>query len=120
MDLVILKCLIRKLFSVLLFVTFRINGDNCTNNYTLVVRILTAFIHCNHNTQGKQVSWGASDASSVADILWRAEKVKNKQKKEVRGNHSNIKPDTSLKQVIDVPKDIVTPQPFTNLVTKSN
>lgn len=104
---------------MLLFISFRINGDYCINNHTLVLTMLTAFIHCNHNTQSRQISWGASDVSSVVDILWRAEKVKNTKKRRSVGN-SGIKPDTTLKQVIRDPKDIVTSDHLINLITKSN
>lgn len=37
---------------------------------------------------------------------------------EVHGKYSNIKPDTILKQVIHDPKDIIIPEPLTNLITK--
>lgn len=56
--------LVHQLFSVLLFPTFRISGANFINNYTVVVRILTAAVCCGHNTQDRQISWKASDLSS--------------------------------------------------------
>lgn len=49
-----------------------------------------------------------------------------KKGKEVCGKHNNIKPDTSLKQAVHDPKDIITPkdnvtlEPLVNLITKSN
>lgn len=127
LDLVILKYLVHQLFSVLLFTTSRMSGANCINNYIVVVRILTAFIHFSHNTQDRQIRWEASDLSSRVDILWRTEKIKNTEKeKEVCGKHNNIKPDISLKQAVHDPKDMITPkdivtlEPLVNLITKSN
>lgn len=59
--------------------------------------------------------------------MGRAEKIKNTKKgKEVCGKHNNIKPVTSLKQVVHDPKDIITPkdivtlEPLVNLITKSD
>lgn len=60
------------------------------------------------------------------DLLRRAEKIKNTKKKEVCGKYNNIKPDTSLKQAVHDPKDIIIPkgivalEPLANLITKSN
>lgn len=64
LDLGILKYLVHQLFSMLLFTAFRISGANCINNYIVVVRILTAFIHCSHNTRDREISWEASNLSS--------------------------------------------------------
>lgn len=124
MDLVILKYLVHQLFSMLLFTTFRISGANCINSYIVVVRMFTAFIHCSYNTQDRQISWEAFHLSSRVDILWRAEKIENtKKEKEVCRKHS-INPDTSLKQAVHDPKDVITPkdivtlEPLVNLITE--